>query len=242
MKPRPKSLSDTASASRPTYVEYGRPSGCHQPRCLPSLATAKNSTIFLRRYSTDVAKRGGTGIAACLAYRASFCASGECVEVAQQDGMIILRDSTQPLRQYAPIRCQGLGVFRPHHQVWPGRRPRILTSGLNLLLGLAFFRTHRTHRAHPRAAVSRGWPPDDCRVRTGWVLTLGRATASGGVPCGYLGAGVQAEFGQDVLDVVFGGALGYVEGGADLPVGEPAGHETGDLALAAGQRPGGESG
>ena len=28
--------------------------------------------------------------------RASFCASGECVEVAQQDGMIVLRDSTQP--------------------------------------------------------------------------------------------------------------------------------------------------
>ena len=28
--------------------------------------------------------------------RASFCASGECVEVAQQDGVIILRDSTQP--------------------------------------------------------------------------------------------------------------------------------------------------
>jgi hypothetical protein len=28
--------------------------------------------------------------------RASFCASGECVEVAQRDGMIILRDSTQP--------------------------------------------------------------------------------------------------------------------------------------------------
>ena len=28
--------------------------------------------------------------------RASFCASGECVEVAQQDSVIILRDSTQP--------------------------------------------------------------------------------------------------------------------------------------------------
>ncbi len=28
--------------------------------------------------------------------RASFCASGECVEVAQRDGVIILRDSTQP--------------------------------------------------------------------------------------------------------------------------------------------------
>jgi hypothetical protein len=28
--------------------------------------------------------------------RASFCASGECVEVAQRDGMIILRDSVRP--------------------------------------------------------------------------------------------------------------------------------------------------
>ncbi len=28
--------------------------------------------------------------------RASFCASGECVEVAKQDGMILLRDSKEP--------------------------------------------------------------------------------------------------------------------------------------------------
>jgi hypothetical protein len=28
--------------------------------------------------------------------RASFCASGECIEVAQRDSMIILRDSAQP--------------------------------------------------------------------------------------------------------------------------------------------------
>ena len=27
---------------------------------------------------------------------ASFCNGGECVEVAQRDGMIVLRDSTQP--------------------------------------------------------------------------------------------------------------------------------------------------
>lgn len=27
---------------------------------------------------------------------ASFCGGGECVEVAQRDGMIVLRDSTQP--------------------------------------------------------------------------------------------------------------------------------------------------
>jgi len=28
--------------------------------------------------------------------RASFCASGECVEVAQQNGMIFMRDSKEP--------------------------------------------------------------------------------------------------------------------------------------------------
>jgi len=27
---------------------------------------------------------------------ASFCASGECVEVGQQDGLIMVRDSTRP--------------------------------------------------------------------------------------------------------------------------------------------------
>jgi hypothetical protein len=30
--------------------------------------------------------------------RASFCAGGECVEVADHDGMIILRNSTRPNR------------------------------------------------------------------------------------------------------------------------------------------------
>ncbi len=28
--------------------------------------------------------------------KASFCASGECVEIAQRNGMIVLRDSGQP--------------------------------------------------------------------------------------------------------------------------------------------------
>ena len=38
-----------------------------------------------------------TGRLGRLAWRrASFCASGECVEVAQRDGVVILRDSTQP--------------------------------------------------------------------------------------------------------------------------------------------------
>jgi Domain of unknown function (DUF397) len=32
-----------------------------------------------------------------LAFRiASYCASGECVEVGQRDNMVVLRDSTQP--------------------------------------------------------------------------------------------------------------------------------------------------
>jgi hypothetical protein len=29
-------------------------------------------------------------------HRASFCATGECVEVTEQDGMILLRDSKHP--------------------------------------------------------------------------------------------------------------------------------------------------
>jgi hypothetical protein len=29
-------------------------------------------------------------------HKSSFCASGECVEVAEQDGMIMLRDSKDP--------------------------------------------------------------------------------------------------------------------------------------------------
>ena len=38
-----------------------------------------------------------TGCPGRLAWRkASFCASGECIEVAQRDGVVILRDSTQP--------------------------------------------------------------------------------------------------------------------------------------------------
>lgn len=37
--------------------------------------------------------------------KASFCASSECVEITQRDGMIVLRDSAQPhgvLLRYAP--------------------------------------------------------------------------------------------------------------------------------------------
>lgn len=39
----------------------------------------------------------GTGGPGQPAWRtASFCASGECLQVAQQDGLIMVRDSTQP--------------------------------------------------------------------------------------------------------------------------------------------------
>ena len=41
--------------------------------------------------------------------RASFCASGECVEVAQRNGMIILRDSKEPrgsVLHYTPEEWQ----------------------------------------------------------------------------------------------------------------------------------------
>ena len=37
--------------------------------------------------------------------RSSFCGTGECIEVAQRNGVIVLRDSTQPqsrMLNYAP--------------------------------------------------------------------------------------------------------------------------------------------
>jgi Domain of unknown function (DUF397) len=41
--------------------------------------------------------------------RASFCAASECIEVAQRDGLIILRDSTQ--QQGSLLHC-GAGEWR----------------------------------------------------------------------------------------------------------------------------------
>lgn len=40
--------------------------------------------------------------------KASFCASGECVEIATQSNMIILRNSSQPRRvvRYTPAEWQ----------------------------------------------------------------------------------------------------------------------------------------
>lgn len=49
------------------------------------------------------------------------------------------------------------------------------------------------------------------------------------------GAVVDAELGEDVLDVVVDGALGDVQPGGDLPVGQARTHEAGDLLLSPGQ-------
>jgi Domain of unknown function (DUF397) len=46
--------------------------------------------------------------------RASFCASGECVQVAQRDGMIILRDSTQPRGTMLHYAASDFGAFVRH--------------------------------------------------------------------------------------------------------------------------------
>ena len=43
--------------------------------------------------------------------RASFCASGECVEVAQREGVIIFRDSTQPRGTMLHYAAGDFGVF-----------------------------------------------------------------------------------------------------------------------------------
>jgi hypothetical protein len=40
-----------------------------------------------------------------------FCASGECIEVAQHDGMIILRDSTQPRGTMLQYAASDFGAF-----------------------------------------------------------------------------------------------------------------------------------
>ena len=67
--------------------------------------------------------------AAQLAFRAaSFCAGGECVEVAQQDGMIVLRDSTQPgtALHYA---AEGWASFVCKIKSRPVGRPRFLIIG-----------------------------------------------------------------------------------------------------------------
>jgi hypothetical protein len=70
------------------------------------------------------------------------------------------------------------------------------------------------------------------------ALGRGRAGALPGCPRCDLAAVLEAELGEDVLDVVLGGALSDVEEVGDLPVGEAAGDQLGDLAFAPGQAAG----
>jgi hypothetical protein len=43
--------------------------------------------------------------------KTSYCAAGECVEVAHQDGGVILRDSTQPLGGRLHYGARDWGFF-----------------------------------------------------------------------------------------------------------------------------------
>jgi hypothetical protein len=56
-----------------------------------------------------------------------------------------------------------------------------------------------------------------------------------GDPDGELGAGGEAEFGQDAFDVAFGGALGDDQPGGDFLVGQALRDQIGDLPLAPGE-------
>src|SRR5438105_3225689 len=56
-----------------------------------------------------------------------------------------------------------------------------------------------------------------------------------GVPDGDLRAGVEAEFGEDVLDVAFDGTCGDDQEAGDLPVGQALRDQFGDLVLPTGQ-------
>src|SRR5690349_23895553 len=69
-----------------------------------------------------------------------------------------------------------------------------------------------------------------------------RSTRCGTHPRRDLAAGAEAELGQDVLDVVLGGAFGDHEPLRDLAVGQAVGDEAGDLVLAAAQLRHGEGG
>src|SRR5215472_3249204 len=73
------------------------------------------------------------------------------------------------------------------------------------------------------------------RHRSAWLVPFRRR--SGG-PGGDLAAVVEAELGEDVLDVVFRGAFGDVEQVGDLAVGEAAADQFGDFALAPGEAAG----
>lgn len=56
MKPREKSLIDTASDSKPTYVEYGRPSGSHQAPLLTLAGEFQEPPALLVIHAVQVAQ------------------------------------------------------------------------------------------------------------------------------------------------------------------------------------------
>ena len=73
-----------------------------------------------------------------------------------------------------------------------------------------------------------GHPPD-------YSLHYSSSRASA-TPRADLAARGEPQLGEDVLDVVLGGALGDEQPLGDLPVGEALGHQCGDLRLARAQR------
>jgi Domain of unknown function (DUF397) len=60
------------------------------------LLIGKSHETYLRRQNGHMSSNETERLVQLAWRKASFCASGECVEVAQRDGEIILRDSTQP--------------------------------------------------------------------------------------------------------------------------------------------------
>src|SRR5689334_13103944 len=89
-----------------------------------------------------------------------------------------------------------------------------------------------------------GGLPFHCVYRWHWRPTCWPPPASGrwsdgvrwhGEPRGYLGAGGEAELGQNVFDVAFDGALRYDQATGDLSVAHTLGDQFGDLTLAPGQ-------
>src|SRR5215813_15381850 len=61
------------------------------------------------------------------------------------------------------------------------------------------------------------------------------STCVGSGPAGDLGAGGEAEFGEDVFDVALGGPWGDDQFGGDLLVTQALGDQGGDLAFPGGQ-------
>src|SRR5262249_33602212 len=73
------------------------------------------------------------------------------------------------------------------------------------------------------------------------VRLLANRPFLGGGPGGDLGAGGEAELGEDAFDVALGGAQGDDQFGGDLPVAQALGDQLGDLAFPGGQHAWGAS-